>query len=171
MERINAETLDIKEKIVKISRVTKVVKGGRNFRFSVVVVVGDKNGHVGIGTGKATEIPEAVRKGVEDAKKQLIKIPIVHNDTIPHEILGEFGSGKVLMKPAREGTGVIAGGPVRAVLELAGIRNIRTKTIGSNNAKNVVNAVMQGLSSLKTAEDFARLRGKTVEDIVGRRMQ
>lgn len=171
MERINAETLDIKEKVVKISRVAKVVKGGRNFRFSVVVVVGDKNGHVGVGTGKATEIPEAVRKGVEDAKKQLIKVPVVHNDTIPHEIMGEFGSGKVLMKPAREGTGVIAGGPVRAVLELAGIRNIRTKTIGSNNAKNVVSAVMQGLSSLKTAEDFARLRGKTVEDIVGRRMQ
>jgi len=171
VERINAETLDIKEKVVKISRVAKVVKGGRNFRFSVVVVVGDKNGHVGVGTGKATEIPEAVRKGVEDAKKQLIKVPVVHNDTIPHEIMGEFGSGKVLMKPAREGTGVIAGGPVRAVLELAGIRNIRTKTIGSNNAKNVVSAVMQGLSSLKTAEDFARLRGKTVEDIVGRRMQ
>lgn len=171
MERINAETLDIKEKVVKISRVAKVVKGGRNFRFSVVVVVGDKNGHVGVGTGKATEIPEAVRKGVEDAKKQLIKVPVVHNDTIPHEIMGEFGSGKVLMKPAREGTGVIAGGPVRAVLELAGIRNIRTKTIGSNNAKNVVSAAMQGLSSLKTAEDFARLRGKTVEDIVGRRMQ
>ncbi len=171
MERINAETLDIKEKIVKISRVAKVVKGGRNFRFSVVVVVGDKNGHVGVGMGKATEIPEAVRKGVEDAKKQLIKVPVVHNDTIPHEILGEFGSGKVLMKPAREGTGVIAGGPVRAVLELAGIRNIRTKTIGSNNARNVVNAVMQGLSSLKTAEDYARLRGKTVEDITGRRIQ
>jgi len=171
VERINAETLDIKEKVVKISRVAKVVKGGRNFRFSVVVVVGDKNGHVGVGTGKATEILEAVRKGVEDAKKQLIKVPVVHNDTIPHEIMGEFGSGKVLMKPAREGTGVIAGGPVRAVLELAGIRNIRTKTIGSNNAKNVVSAVMQGLSSLKTAEDFARLRGKTVEDIVGRRMQ
>jgi small subunit ribosomal protein S5 len=171
VERINAETLDIKEKIVKISRVAKVVKGGRNFRFSVVVVVGDKNGHVGVGTGKATEIPEAVRKGVEDAKKQLIKVPVVKNDTIPHEILGEFGSGKVLMKPAREGTGVIAGGPVRAVLELAGIRNIRTKTIGSNNAKNVVNAVMQGLLSLKTAEDYAKLRGKTVEDIVGRRMQ
>jgi len=171
VERINADILDIKEKVVKISRVAKVVKGGRNFRFSAVVVVGDKNGHVGIGKGKATEIPEAVRKGVEDAKKQMIKVPIVHNDTIPHEVLGEFGSGMVLMKPAREGTGVIAGGPVRAVLELAGIRNIRTKTIGSNNAQNVVNAVMQGLSSLKTAEDFARLRGKTVEDIVGRRMK
>jgi len=171
MDRINAETLDIKEKIVKISRVAKVVKGGRNFRFSVVVVAGDKNGHVGVGTGKATEIPEAVRKGLEDAKKQLVKVPIVSNDTIPHVILGEFGSGKVLMKPAKEGTGVIAGGPVRAVLELAGIRNIRTKTIGTNNARNVVGAVMQGLANLKTAEEYARLRGKTVEDIIGRRMQ
>jgi len=171
LERIDAETLDIKEKVVKISRVAKVVKGGRNFRFSAVVVVGDKAGHVGVGTGKATEIPEAVRKAVEDGKKQLIKVPVVQNDTIPHEVTGVFGSGRVFMKPAKEGTGVIAGGPVRAVLELAGIRNIRTKMIGTNNAKNVVNAVMQGLLSLKTAEDVARLRGKTVEDIVGRRIQ
>lgn len=138
----------------------------KNFRFSTVVVVGDENGHVGVGLGKAAEIPDAIRKGVESAKKQMIKVPIV-NTTIPHDVIGEFGSGKVLMLPASEGTGVIAGGPVRAVMELAGIRDILTKSIGSNNPINMVYAVIEGLSRLKTAEDVARLRGKKVEEILG----
>jgi len=166
MERIDASTLDLKERLVTVNRVAKVVKGGRNFRFSAVVVVGDENGHVGAGTGKAAEIPEAVRKAVEDAKKHLIKVPIV-NTTIPHEVIGEFGRGRVLLKPAGEGTGVIAGGPVRAVLELAGIRDILTKSLGSNNPKNMVEATIDGLSRLKTAEEYARLRGKSVEEITG----
>lgn len=166
MDRIDASTLDIKEKVVSINRVAKVVKGGRNFRFSTVVVVGDENGHVGVGIGKATEIPDAIRKGIEDAKKNMIKVSIV-NTTIPHQVQGEFGTGCVLMMPAREGTGVIAGGPVRAVLELAGIRDIRTKSLGSNNPRNMVNATIEGLSRLKTAEEVARLRGKTVEEILG----
>ena len=166
MDRIDASTLDLKERVVSINRVAKTVKGGRNMRFSTVVVVGDENGHVGVGMGKAAEIPEAIRKGIEDAKKNLIKVPIV-NTTIPHEVQGEFGSGCVLMMPAKEGTGVIAGGPVRAVLELAGIRDIRTKSLGSNNPRNMVNATINGLSSLKTVEDVAKLRGKTVEEILG----
>ncbi|MGI5851819.1 MAG: 30S ribosomal protein S5 [Clostridiales bacterium] len=166
MEQIDAGTLDLKEKVVSINRVAKVVRGGRNFRFNTVVVVGDENGHVGVGTGKATEIPEAIRKGIEDAKKNMIKVPIV-NTTIPHEVIGRFGSGSVLMMPAKEGTGVIAGGPVRAVLELAGIRDILTKSLGSSNSRNMVNAAMEGLSRLKTAEEVAKLRGKTVEDILG----
>ena len=166
MERIDAGTLDLKEKVVTINRVAKVVKGGRNFRFNVVVVVGDENGHVGVGTGKATEIPNAIRKGIDDAKKHIIKVPIV-NTTIPHEIIGVYGAGRVLMKPAEEGTGVIAGGPVRAVLELAGLRDIRTKSLGSSNTLSMANATMEGLKQLKTVEQMARLRNKTVEEILG----
>jgi len=166
LQRIDASVLDLKEKVVNIGRVTKVVKGGRNFRFSALVVVGDENGHVGAGIGKAAEIPDAIRKGIEDAKKNLIKVPLVET-TIPHEVIGEFGAGKVLIKPASEGTGVIAGGPVRAVLELAGVRNIRTKSLGSNNPINMVRATIEGLSCLKTAEEVAKLRNKTVEEVLG----
>jgi len=166
LQRIDAGALDLKEKVVKIGRVTKVVKGGRNFRFSALVVVGDENGYIGTGIGKATEIPDAIRKGIDDAKKNLIKVPLVET-TIPHEAIGEYGAGKVLLKPAGAGTGVIAGGPVRAVLELTGIRDIRTKSLGSNNPINMVNATIQALSQLKTAEDVARLRGKAVEEIMG----
>ena len=166
MQRIDASTLDLKERVVSINRVSKVVKGGKNFRFSAVVVVGDENGHVGVGLGKAVEIPDAIRKGIENAKKQMIKVPIV-NTTIPHDVIGKFGSGRVLMLPASEGTGVIAGGPARAVLELAGIRDILTKSIGSNNPINMVYAVIEGLSKLKTAEGVAKLRGKKVEEILG----
>lgn len=166
MQPIDASKLDLKEKVVAINRVAKVVKGGRNFRFSAIVVVGDSNGYVGVGTGKSVEIPEAIRKGIEDAKKNLIKVPIV-GTTIPHQITGKSGSGTVLLMPAEEGTGVIAGGPVRAVLELVGIKDIRTKSLRSNNPRNMVNATIQGLSSLKTAEEVAKLRGKTVEEILG----
>jgi len=164
--RIDASNLDLKEKVVKIGRVTKVVKGGRNFRFSALVVVGDENGHIGIGMGKAAEIPDAIRKGIEDAKKNLIKVSLV-DTTIPHEVIGESGAGRVLLMPAGAGTGVIAGGPVRAVLELAGIHDIRTKSLGSNNAKAMVDATMKALSQLRNIEEVARLRGKTVEEIVG----
>ena len=163
---IDASNLDLEETVVTIRRVTKVVKGGRNFRFSCLVIVGDENGHVGAGVGKAIEIPEAIRKGIEDAKKKLIKVPMT-NTTIPHQIVGQYGAGSVLMKPAGEGTGVIAGGPVRAVLELAGIRDIRTKSLGTNNARNMVNATMEGLSNLTTVEEVAKLRGKTIEEILG----
>lgn len=166
MQPIDAGKLDLKEKVVAINRVAKVVKGGRNFRFSAIVVVGDGNGYVGVGTGKSIEIPDAIKKGIEDAKKNMIKVPIV-GTTIPHEILGKSGSGRVLLMPAAEGTGVIAGGPVRSVLELAGIRDIRTKSLRSNNPRNMVNATIEGLSSLKTAEEVAELRGKTVEEILG----
>lgn len=166
MQKIDPSTLDLKEKVVNIGRVTKVVKGGRNFRFATLVVVGDENGHVGVGSGKAAEIPDAIRKGIEDAKKNLINIPKV-GTSIPHDSLGIYGAGKVLLKPAKEGTGVIAGGPVRAVLELAGIRDIYTKSLGSNNPTNMVRATMAGLAQLKTVEEIAKLRGKSVEEILG----
>ena len=168
MERsfINPNELDLKERVVNINRVTKVVKGGRNFRFSALVVVGDENGHVGIGMAKALEVPEAIRKAIQDAKKHIVEIPLKET-SIPHEILGVFGAGRVLLKPSKEGTGVIAGGAVRAVCELAGIRDIRTKSLGSSNPRNVVNATMDALMNLKKAEDVAKLRGKTVEELLG----
>ncbi|OPJ60645.1 30S ribosomal protein S5 [Clostridium oryzae] len=164
--RIDPSTLDLKERVVNISRVAKVVKGGRNFRFSALVVVGDENGHVGVGIGKSIEIPEAIRKGIEDAKKNIVEVALVEN-TVPHTIEGIFGTGKVLIMPASEGTGVIAGGPARAVLELAGLKDVRAKSLGSNNPKNMVNATINGLSRLKTAEQIAKLRGKIVEEILG----
>ncbi|MDW5298630.1 MAG: 30S ribosomal protein S5 [Sedimentibacter sp.] len=164
--RIDASQLDVKEKVISINRVTKVVKGGRNFRFSVLVVVGDENGHVGIGMAKAIEIPDAIRKAIQDAKKNMIEVPLI-NTTVPHEIIGRYGAGRVLVKPAKEGTGIIAGGPVRAVLELAGVRDIRTKSLGSNNPRNVVNATIEALKLLKKPEDVAKIRGKSVEEILG----
>ncbi len=164
--KIDPNTLDLKEKVVKIGRVTKVVKGGRNFRFSALVVVGDENGHVGVGTGKSIEIPEAIRKGIEDAKKNLIEV-YLEGTTIPHAIDGTFGTGHVLIMPAKEGTGVIAGGPARAVLELAGLKDVRAKSLGSNNPRNMVRATLNGLSELRSAEKIAKLRGKTAEEIRG----
>lgn len=164
-EIIDASALEITEKVVSIKRVTKVVKGGRHMRFSALVVVGDGNGHVGAGIGKAIEIPEAIRKGKEDAIKKLVAVPVDENGTIPHDYVGKFGSASVLLKKAPEGTGVIAGGPARSVIELAGIKNIRTKSLGSNNKQNVVLATINGLAELKTPEEVAKLRGKTVEEL------
>ena len=166
-ERIDASSLELTEKVVSIKRVTKVVKGGRNMRFTALVVVGDGNGHVGAGLGKAAEIPEAIRKGKEDATKKLISVALNENGSITHDLIGKFGSASVLLKTAPEGTGVIAGGPARAVIEMAGIKNIRTKSLGSNNKQNVVLATIEGLKEIKTPEEVSRLRGKSIEEIVG----
>ena len=166
MQRNNEQVSEFKEKLVAVNRVSKTVKGGRNMRFSALMVVGDGKGRVGCGMGKAVEIPEAIRKGTEDAKKAMINVPIA-GTTIPHEVVGVFGTGRVKLIPAPEGTGVIAGGPVRAVLEMVGIKDIRTKSYGSNNPANCVKATLDGLSQLRTAEEIARLRGKTVEEILG----
>lgn len=167
LELLNKEIegLELEERVVNINRVAKVVKGGRNFRFAALVVVGDKNGHVGVGIGKAQEVPEAIRKASQDANKHIFTVPIV-NTTIPHQVTGIFGAGRVLLKPAGEGTGVIAGGPVRAVCELAGIKDVRSKSLGTSNPQNIVNATVEGLKSLKTAEQVAKLRGKSVEEIL-----
>ena len=165
-ERINHEELDLQERVVAINRVSKTVKGAKNFRFAALVVVGDQKSHVGIGMGKALEVPEAIRKAVADEKKNMIDVGI-QDTTIPHEIIGRYGAGSVLLKPSKEGTGVIAGAAVRSVCELAGIKDIRTKCLGSNNPRNVVNATMAGLSSLKRPEDVAKMRGKSVDEILG----
>ena len=164
---IDASQLELEEKVVSIKRVTKVVKGGRTMRFTALVVVGDGNGHVGAGLGKAAEIPEAIRKGKEDAIKKLVTVARDENNSITHDYIGKFGSADLLLKRAPEGTGVIAGGPARAVIELAGIKNIRTKSLGSNNKQNVVLATIEGLSQIKTPEEVAKLRGKSVEEILG----
>ncbi|MGN0665890.1 MAG: 30S ribosomal protein S5 [Huintestinicola sp.] len=166
MAKIDASNLELAEKVVAINRVSKTVKGGRIFKFAALVVVGDGNGTVGFGIGKSGEVPDAIRKGIEDAKKNLIKISL-KGSTIPHEVIGEFGAGRVLMKPAAPGTGVIAGGPVRAVIEMAGIKDIRTKSLRSNNACNVVRATLAGLASCRSAKEVAAVRGKTVKEILG----
>ncbi|MEG0250814.1 MAG: 30S ribosomal protein S5 [Peptostreptococcus sp.] len=163
---IDASQFELEERVIEIRRVAKVVKGGRNFRFAALVVVGDGNGHVGIGSGKAMEVPDSIKKAVEDAKKNLIEVPRV-GTTVPHKVVGHFGAGNILIMPAKKGTGVLAGGPVRAVLELAGVMDVRAKSTGSNNPRNMVNATIAGLNDLKTAESIARLRGKKVEDLLG----
>ena len=163
---VDASNLELEDKLVSLKRFTKVVKGGRNFRFAALVVVGDRNGHVGAGLGKAGEVPEAIRKAKEDAKKNIIELPLDENGSVPHDFLGKFGSASVLLKRSPEGTGIIAGGPARNVLELAGFKNIRTKSLGSNNKQNVVLATIAGLSQLKNPEDVARNRGKSVDEIL-----
>ena len=166
MARFEREPSEFVEKLVALNRVSKTVKGGRVMKFAALMVVGDEKGRVGFGTGKAAEVPEAIRKGIEDAKKNMINVSL-SNTTIPHEVIGEFGAGRVLMKPAAPGTGIIAGGPVRAVMEAAGIKDIRSKCLRSNNPNNVVNATFEGLKALRTPEEVARTRGKSVEDILG----
>ncbi|EAH3818145.1 30S ribosomal protein S5 [Listeria monocytogenes] len=165
-EQIDGNKLDLEERVVTINRVAKVVKGGRRFRFTALVVVGDKNGHVGFGTGKAQEVPDAIRKAVEDAKKNMVLVPTV-DTTIPHTVVGHFGGGEILLKPASAGSGVTAGGPVRAVLELAGVADVSSKSLGSNTPINLVRATIDGIKQLKNAEDVAKLRGKTVEELLG----
>ena len=165
VKRVKTSELELKDRLVAINRVTKVTKGGRHFRFAAIVVVGDENGVVGYGLGKANEVTAAIQKGIEDAKKNMISVPL-DGATIPHEAFGVFGAGKIVMKPAASGTGIIAGGPVRAVCELCGIKDIRTKSLGTNNPNNVVNATMEGLKSMRSLEEVARLRGKSTEEIL-----
>jgi len=165
VSKIDASTLDIKDRVVEINRVTKVVKGGRNLRFNAIVVVGDEDGHVGLGTGKAQEVPDAIRKAVDNAKEHLIEVPRV-DTTIPHKVTGEYGGGKVMLRPAVAGAGVSAGGPIRAVLELAGIEDISSKSLGSDSAINMIHATLEGIQRLKKAEDVAKLRGKSVDELL-----
>lgn len=165
VSKINAATLDLEDRVVEINRVTKVVKGGRNLRFNALVVVGDRNGHVGMGTGKAQEVPEAIRKAVEDAKRNLIKVPLV-GTTIPHEVLGVHSGGRVMLRPAVAGSGVSAGGPIRAILELAGVEDVSSKSLGSSSAINMVRATLDGINQLKKAEEVAKLRGISVDELL-----